>query len=185
MTAAVYIFNECCGPKNTDHTVSYITDYVRDSGVVPTWIRQLHIFIMLALPIKTNSCWVGQLSQCNKEYSTWFVCHSSLLDTRNLPLIFNSRAQPGHLQEVMFYNTQELGEIAEQYAHGVIDDGEKVRSWRDSLDNYSALPGIRDLHDFVRSPVCDTRMKVHRLCYTGNLENSTFHVKRGYSLNWR
>ena len=28
-STAVYVFDERCGPKNTDHTVSYITDYVR------------------------------------------------------------------------------------------------------------------------------------------------------------
>ena len=65
-----------------------------------------------------------------------------------------------------------------------IDDGEKVRPWRASLDKYSTLPGIRNLHDFVfaRNPGCNVRMKARRLCYKGLIQDSDFRVKRGHSL---
>ena len=82
------------------------------------------------------------------------------------------------------FNTQELGEIVKEYVHVVINDGEKVRPWRDALGKYSALPGIRELYDFVfvRNPGDHMKMKVRRLCYTGNLQDSGYHVKRGYRL---
>ena len=82
------------------------------------------------------------------------------------------------------YNTTELGVIAGQYADVVIDEGDLVRPWRDSLAKYSTLPGIREIHDFffVRNPRCDVKLKVCRLCYTGEIESTSFHVKRGYSL---
>jgi len=45
------------------------------------------------------------------------------------------------------FNTAELGGIARQYADVVIDEGDKVQSWREALMKYSTLPGIRELHD--------------------------------------
>ena len=51
------------------------------------------------------------------------------------------------------------------------------------MGKYSALPGIRELHDFVFVHNPSNHMKkVRQLCYTGNLQDSTFHVKQGYSL---
>ena len=81
--------------------------------------------------------------------------------------------------------TTELGKIAEQYAFVVIDEGERVYQWRSSLEKYSVLPGIRDLHDyiFVHQPGSDVKLKVRPLCYTGPVNDSSFHVKRGYSLS--
>lgn len=81
--------------------------------------------------------------------------------------------------------TSELGEIAERYACVVIDDGEKVYQWRRSLEKYSTILGIREIHDFlfVRQPGSNVRLKVRPLCYTGPISDTTFHVKRGYSLS--
>lgn len=40
--SAVYLLDERVGPKNTDHTVSYLTDFITK---LPTWIRRLHLFM--------------------------------------------------------------------------------------------------------------------------------------------
>ena len=49
---------------------------------------------------------------------------------------------------------------------------------------YSTLPGIRDLHDFifVRHSGSDVNLRVRAVCYTGTIEESNIHVKRGYEL---
>ena len=67
----------------------------------------------------------------------------------------------------------------------VIDDGEKVHQWGAVLEKCSALPGIRNLHDFifVRQPGSDVKLRVHHLCYTGAISDTIFHVKTGYSLS--
>ena len=35
----LYIFDETVGPKNTDHTVSYLHHYICHSGKIPSWVR--------------------------------------------------------------------------------------------------------------------------------------------------
>ena len=34
--SAIYIFDECCGPTNTDHTMLYLTHFLCESGEVPS-----------------------------------------------------------------------------------------------------------------------------------------------------
>ena len=38
--SAVYLFDERIGPKNTDHTVSYLTHYLTS---LPDFVRRLHL----------------------------------------------------------------------------------------------------------------------------------------------
>ena len=41
--ATIYLFDETVGPKNTDHTVSYLTNYLQKS--LPPWLKRVHIFL--------------------------------------------------------------------------------------------------------------------------------------------
>ena len=55
--AAVYLFDERISPKNTDHTVSYLTHYLAG---LPDFVRRVHLFwIMLLALIKTVLQWLG------------------------------------------------------------------------------------------------------------------------------
>ena len=49
--SAVYIFDERIGPKNTDHTVSYLTHYLTS---LPDFVRHLHLFLDNASSTCTN-----------------------------------------------------------------------------------------------------------------------------------
>ena len=40
----IYVTPEMYGPKNTEHTVSYLLHYLKNSGLVPDWVQWLHIF---------------------------------------------------------------------------------------------------------------------------------------------
>ena len=33
------VFSETAGPKNTDHSISYLINYIRHSGHAPSWIK--------------------------------------------------------------------------------------------------------------------------------------------------
>ena len=41
-SSTVYMFDEHIGPKNTDHTISYLTKYISS---LPNWVRRVHIFL--------------------------------------------------------------------------------------------------------------------------------------------
>ena len=41
-TSTVYLFDERIGPKNTDHTVSYLGDFISKSA---PWIKRVHLFL--------------------------------------------------------------------------------------------------------------------------------------------
>ena len=44
-TGHCYLFSECIGPKNTDHTVSYIFHYLRSTNNVPGWVKRVYLFL--------------------------------------------------------------------------------------------------------------------------------------------
>ena len=41
----LYLLNETTGPKNTDHSFSYLLHYLKSSGKVPSWVRRVHVFM--------------------------------------------------------------------------------------------------------------------------------------------
>ena len=179
-TSAVYIFDERTGPKTTDHTVSYITHYLCESGKIPSWVRRVHLFMDNACSTNKNYYMLGWANELVQQEKFDFIRVSFLIagHTKFAPDILFSKVSQSFSRRDVF-NTTELGVIAGQYADVVIDEGDLVRPWRYSLAKYSTLPGIRELHDFffVRNPGCDVKLKVRRLCYTGENESTSFHVK--------
>ena len=41
----LYLMNATAGPKNTDHTISYLMHYLKSSAKVPSWVRRVHVFM--------------------------------------------------------------------------------------------------------------------------------------------
>ena len=39
----LYVFDETVGPKNMDHTISYLVHHIMES--FPSWVRHTHIFL--------------------------------------------------------------------------------------------------------------------------------------------
>ena len=121
--AAVYVFDKW-------------TMYMKVVACLIGWGDFTFLWIMLVQPTRTNTCWVGELSQCNKKYLISYVSFL-ITDTNFAPDQMISRITQAFARSDVF-NTQDLGEIVKQYVHVVINDGEKVRPWRDSLGKYSA-----------------------------------------------
>ena len=59
-----------------------------------------------------------------------------------------SRISQSYSQSDIF-NTMELASCIGRYADTIVDQGEIMQNWRDSLKKYTKLPGIRNLHDFI------------------------------------
>ena len=54
---------ETIGPKNTDHTLSYLTHFLTESGVVPTWVKRIHLFLDNACSTNKNCYMVGYVQE--------------------------------------------------------------------------------------------------------------------------
>ena len=179
--STVYVFDERAGPKNTDHTISYLTDYI---SKLPEWNRRIHIFLDNTCSTNKNYYLMSWAYEMIQQDRLRFLRISFLLagHTKFSPdLLFSKVAKAYNRSDV--FNTTELSNIVTPYADVVVDNGSLVADWRDVLSNkYSKLTGIQKLHDFiyVKNPVTlNVVAKVRRLCYTGPYENSTSHVLRG------
>ena len=181
---SVYLFDECVGP-NTDHTLSYITHYLTESGEVPSWIKRLHIFLDNAGSTNKNAyaiAWALEMVQHNKmdfiRISFMIAGHTKFA----VDQLFSRIAQTYNRSDI--FNTAELASCIGQHADIVVDQGEIVHKWRDSLIKYTKLPGIRSLHDFVmvRSPTTgDAATRVRDYCYEGALREAPIGIAAGHS----
>ena len=177
-------FDERVGPKNTDHTTSYLTDYL---AKLPSWISRVHLFLDNTSSTNKNCylmAWAYEMIQ--HERLSFFFRVSFLIagHTKFSPdLLFSRIAQTYNKSDV--FNTEELKDIIALYADVVIDDGNIVCDWRNAMLKYSKLHGIRSLHDFIymKHPVTNSvAAKVRKNCATGSFENSTIHVNKDHDI---
>ena len=103
---------------------------------------------------------------------------------QNFPdLLFARIAQTYNRSDV--FNTQDLKEVAALYAEVVVDDGETVVDWRNTVSlKYGKFPGIRPFHDFVFTRNITTRrviVRQRRLCYSGTFASTNVAVIAGHS----
>ena len=55
----VYMIPETIGPKNTDHTMSYLKHYLTQTGAVPLWVEKIHLYMDNAGSTNKNFYMVG------------------------------------------------------------------------------------------------------------------------------
>ena len=128
--------------------VSYLTHYLTESGEVPSWVRKVQIYLDNTCSTNKNGYMMGWANKMVQQGKFDFIHLSFLIagHTKFASDLFSNISQTSRSD---VFTTEELGEIVGRYASVVIDDGEKVYQWRNALEKYSALPGIRDLHDFI------------------------------------
>ena len=64
--STVYLFDERVGPKNTDHTVSYVSHFIAE---LPLWVCRLHLFLDNTCSTNKNwytMAWASKLIQQGK-----------------------------------------------------------------------------------------------------------------------
>lgn len=179
----LYVFDETAGPKNTDHSISYLIHYIHHSGHVPSWIKRVHIFLDNTGSTNKNAYFMSwameHVQQQYLEYlrvSFMIVGHTKF----DVDRAFSATAKAYNSSDV--FTTRELADIMSQSPSitSVVDNGKLVKPWRDKLSaKYSKLPGIRSLHDFItiRHPVTKkAMMSVRELCYTGAPHPTTLRV---------
>ena len=83
----IYLFDERIGPKNTDHTISFLSSYWHTVTQQHPWIQRLALFLDNATStnkVRTGSCLHGQWRWLAQEKSTTSTLASCLLDTPSL-----------------------------------------------------------------------------------------------------
>ena len=120
----VYIFDERLGPKNSDHTISYLHHYLSD---IPSWIRRIPIFLDDAGGTNKNMytmAWAMEMVQHKKKINivriSFIIAGHAKVSVDQL---FSQIAQSFNKSDV---STAELGKVAEPYASVIIDQGDIV-----------------------------------------------------------
>ena len=179
-TDTVYLFDERVGPKNTDHTISYLYGYL---SKLPSWISRVHLFLDNTSSTNKNCYFMAWAYEMIQQEKLSFLRVSFLLagHTKFSPdLLFSKIAQTYKRSDV--FSTEELKNVIATYADVVVDGGSIVCDWRKAMAKYTKVPGIRSLHDFIftKNPVTNSVIaKVRKNCAMGSFENATIHVVNG------
>ena len=180
--STVYLLDERVGPKNTDHTISYLTHYISQ---LPSWIRRIHVFMDNTCATNKNWYTMAWAMEMVRQKRLDFIRISFLIagHTKFSPdLVFARIAQTYNRSDV--FCTEDLKQVIAAHADVVVDEGEIVHDWRTNLTKYSKLPGIRSLHDFVFTVSASTNKlvcKVRKLCHTGSFDDASIRVQGGHS----
>ena len=121
----VYIFDERSGPKNTDHTVSYLTHFMKNC--FPMWLKRVHLFLDNACSTNKNAflmSWAVELVQQGVmdfiRVSFMVVGHTKFEPDR----LFSMTAKAYASSDV--FSTEELATTMSPYAKPSVDDGKLV-----------------------------------------------------------
>jgi len=143
-SSTVYLFDEHVGPKNTDHTISYLTNYISH---LPPWVRRVHLFLDNTSSTNKNYYMMSWAYEMVQHKRVDFLRISFLIagHTKFSPhLIFSKITQSYNRSNV--FCTEDLKQVIASHVNVTL---EIVHDWRIKQLKYSKLPGIRNLHDFV------------------------------------
>ena len=171
----ITIFDERIGPKNTDHTISFLSKYLEKVAAEIPWMRRVCIFLDNAGNTNKNrflfSWGMEMVKNLKLDYIRFCFLvagHTKFAPDRVFALIANA-----YNREDVF-TAAELQEVCGKFSTATIEDGSNILGWRSTLaSKYSDLPGVRKMHDFliIRSNE-KVLMKIRASCHTGNLIES-------------
>ena len=188
--STLYIFNETVGPKNTDHTISLLMDYIRNHTAFPSWIKRLHIFLDNTGSTNKNAFFMGWGMEIIQQKCLDYLRFSFLVAGHtkfDVDRVFSITAKTFHSSDV--FNTNELVTIMSQPDQITAKQvkGNVIYNWREKISaKYSKLPGIRELHDFIIVRPSDTEiatMLVREWCYGGTPKRSPLKLNSGFTAN--
>lgn len=182
---SIYLFDKTIGPKNTDHTISFLESYLQSVRLAYPWINRVCIFLDNACSTNKNRylfAWCIEMVSSNKidhiHVSFMVAGHTKFAPDR----LFSAVAHTYNTSDV--FNISELKAVCLRHASTHVEDGSGVFHWRELLHSkYTELPGIRFYHDFltVKTPSGATVMKIREKCYEGTLTNSPLRIKKGFN----
>ena len=181
---SVFLFGEELSPKNTDHTISFLHQYISNTKAVYPWMSRVHLFLDNAGNTNKNKYFVSWCFEAVEKRLANYIRISFMVPghTKFAPdRLFSSIAHTYNRSDV--FNISELQAICANHATTTISSGSDIYHWISYLSTkYSDVPGIRKLHDFVivRSP-SGTMMKVKEKLYAGEFSKSPMSQLGEYS----
>lgn len=177
--STVYLFDERIGPKNTDHTVSFLTDFWHTVSQQHPWINRLAIFLDNATSTNKNKflfSWAMEMVS-NGELDHIHISFMIAGHTKFAPDRLFSTIGCAYKTEDVF-TIGDLKSICDKSATCHIETGEKVLTWRKTLgEKYLDLPGVRKYHDFLKAHDGTVVMKVREHCYSGSWKDSPLRIR--------
>jgi hypothetical protein len=176
---SIILFDETVGPKNTDHTISLLSQYISQVVYAYPWIKRVCIFLDNAGSTNKNRylfSWAMEVVEGDQldhfRFCFLLAGHTKFAPDRLFSLVANE-----YKREDTF-TAEELRCICQKFGSAHIEDGANILPWRASLvKKYSELPGVRKLHDFVIVRSGDkVVMKVRDSCCKGSVVASPLHV---------
>ena len=175
-TKSAYIFSEEIGPKNTDHTISFLVNHIQKVHQDYPWIKRLCIFMDNA----------GSTNK-NRFMFAWTMdaIHSGLMDSIHIGFMVagHTKFDPDRMFSAIangynhsdIFNIRELCSLCQLYSTAEVSDGSIVYPWREYLkQKYTELSGIRRYHGYLTTS--DHRgkivIKVREKCFRGEFQNA-------------
>ena len=176
---SITIFDETVGPKNTDHTITFLSRYVDGIKLQFPWIKRICIFLDNAGSTNKNRflfSWgmevVSRHTLDHIRFCFLVAGHTKFAPDR----LFSSIANQYNREDV--FTAEELLQICQKFATVSIEDGSGILDWRSALkQKYTELAGVRKLHDFLIVRAADkVVMKVRESCCRGVAAESPLHI---------
>ena len=176
----INIFDERIGPKNTDHTISLLSQHLGKVTTDFPWIKRVCIFLDNAGNTNKNRflfLWGMKVVEQHKLDHIRF-CFLVAGHTKFAPdCLFALIANAYNRADV--FTAEELLGLCQQFSTATIESRSNIFDWRDALmKKYSELSGVRKLHDFhiVRTGDNTVAMKVRAKCHVGVPLDSPLHI---------
>ena len=149
--AHIIIFDETFGPKNSNHTLSFLTFLLQTR--IPAWVKHVQIFMDNAA-INKNRYLGGWLAEMVLE-THFEEMRASFMDAGHTKFppdwVMAKIAKSYAINDV--FNLEKLGTLCKKYGEVTILPNDAyefvIQNWREPIAaKYTDMPGIQKVHDF-------------------------------------
>ena len=175
----VYLFDERIGPKNTDHTISFLHAYITQVQLEYPWMTRFCIVMDNTCSTNKNRYMVAWCQEMVEQRKFDYVRLLFLVPghTKFSPdRLFSSIAHTYNKSDV--FNIDELQSLCSLHATSVVEDGSAIFVWRAFIDRkYGDVPGIRKLHDIKLFSFNDhIKFLARKCCWDDSFTYSSMHL---------
>ncbi|XP_077995114.1 uncharacterized protein LOC144448701 isoform X1 [Glandiceps talaboti] len=147
-----YIFDERCGPKNSNHTLSILDKHMRSLDL--SWTTKAMVFMDNAPSTNKNTwlvCWIKEMMERHETLQYIRICFLLAGHSKFMPdWIF--ACMSSSMKKCDIFNTHDIETVASTYSEAKILSETDFADWRTSLRfHYGSLVvhGIGSYHDIM------------------------------------